>query len=162
MALKYNNTEVQNVTYNGQEVQKVVYNGTTVWEAGKWYPVQTYIASIDKWENIAPVEHEISTEYIELSGQQLIFVGGDYDHFTPKKVRIIGSIVFGDSSTDMDTYSINAICDPTANTIIVDPSGPIDVVFYITGGNRYAVGINSVYSTYYAKRIKITSFEEYR
>ncbi len=35
MALKINNSEVENVLYNGEQVLEVQLNGTTVWERDK-------------------------------------------------------------------------------------------------------------------------------
>jgi hypothetical protein len=174
MALKYNNTEVQNVTYNGQEVQKVVYNGATVWEAGTWYPVQYY-----DWENnlvnVAPTELNVSTSYIDTIRSQYIQIGGNWKTGV-KKVRISGEIIFGNSSTDTYTQPLNnAIAEITEigqQFIIADVYSTeyIKVTLgTVSNGTAYTVyfsgsgSIDSGPSTnFYAKRIKITSFEEYR
>ena len=174
MSLKYNNTEVQNVTYNGQEVQKVVYNGTTVWEAGKWYPVQ-YQDFDNNWVNVAPVEYNIDTGYIDMIRAQYIQIGGNW-RTSVKKVRISGQIIFGNSSTDAYTVTLNnaiaEIPEMGAQDVIAEVYSTeyIQITLgTVSNGTSYTVyfsGSGSIDSgpsmNFYAKRIKITSFEEYR
>jgi len=162
MALKYNNTEVQNVTYNGQEVQKVVYNGTTVWEAGKWYPVQ-YEDYNGILYDYAPVTLNFDAITDDIFNFQQVATAISYNRTSPKKYKMSGTITYISSGTTKTKVFTDAIIETA------DGSGGIITTFEYANLELVISNVGSVYigttngsTALYATKLAIASFEEYR